>query len=711
MRKMATWFLGYFLASFLGCLLVGGAGVCRADSAAARVSSDSLWLTLRQLTGDTTTPLADSTVWITTRYSPTVGYDRAARLVGERSAAWGYTVERDYFLPSTLNTLSFGGQRAWLAGPQVAAGSLTLSVSSDNGLTWASPATLPQLSIIQAASAGSDDSVVLAGLTAAGDSGAVAWSPDAGVTWSTRLSIPAVALLALTRRGHDVWCCGESGTIAHSGDGGVQWVLEPSPTSRTLYGIAAADDSTVWAVGDFGTVLRRRAGTDVWELVPLGLVDALRAITFADARHGWMVGTNGLTVRTTDGGTSWTTAGAGNAFLTCIAARDSLHVWAAGLAGVFRASIDGGVHWSVGASGTLADIYALTLRGAGGDSLWLGGRQRLAVSADDAVSWSLRNATIAGGWFNVVATRLGAQPALGSVVLCGHLDSHSETSWTRAPGADDNATGSALLLEAARVLAGPVTPRTLQIVWFGGEEDGLLGSTPRASVQRARGDSIALVIDNDEVGRGSAMTLYGNALSAADLDSVATLAAREVPSLPLTTAVDPSYRGSDQAPYWDEGFHAISFVESDWKNNSDIESTRDSLGAIDSSLVTRLTRVVAAVAAAWLSPATTDARDGVPHASAPPVAIRWLRFAHGQWRFAVETDRATRLLLSVFRVTGERAGASVSEWLRPGTHALTMALPHPGRTLASGVYFWSLAAEDSHNSARRIASGRTVILR
>ena len=48
--------------------------------------------------------------------------------------------------------------------------------------------------------------------------------------------------------------------------------------------------------------------------------------------------------------------------------------------------------------------------------------------------------------------------------------------WHLAPGAEDNASGSAALLEAARLFNRYRFERTLQIIWFTGEEQGLLGS-------------------------------------------------------------------------------------------------------------------------------------------------------------------------------------------------------------------------------------------
>jgi hypothetical protein len=77
--------------------------------------------------------------------------------------------------------------------------------------------------------------------------------------------------------------------------------------------------------------------------------------------------------------------------------------------------------------------------------------------------------------YNVVAEIPGTDPQLGSeVVLIGaHLD-----SWHTGTGASDNADGSAVVLEAMRVLKtlGLRPKRTIRVALWGGEEEGLLGS-------------------------------------------------------------------------------------------------------------------------------------------------------------------------------------------------------------------------------------------
>lgn len=80
-------------------------------------------------------------------------------------------------------------------------------------------------------------------------------------------------------------------------------------------------------------------------------------------------------------------------------------------------------------------------------------------------------------WQNLILTLPGGQKADEVVILSAHLDSTSEDDpFVLAPGAEDNASGSAALLEAARLFTDVQFARTLRIIWFTGEEQGLLGS-------------------------------------------------------------------------------------------------------------------------------------------------------------------------------------------------------------------------------------------
>jgi hypothetical protein len=147
---------------------------------------------------------------------------------------------------------------------------------------------------------------------------------------------------------------------------------------------------------------------------------------------------------------------------------------------------------------------------------------------------------------NVVALLPGLDPALrGQVIVVGaHLDHLGRSPFGALDleakdairnGADDNASGSAAVLELARLFAANPTRRSLLFLNFSGEELGLLGSQYFVDHAPVPVDSMVAMLNFDMVGRlsGDSLIVYG----------VAT--ARELPALidSANTAVNLHVRG------------------------------------------------------------------------------------------------------------------------------------------------------------------------
>jgi hypothetical protein len=108
---------------------------------------------------------------------------------------------------------------------------------------------------------------------------------------------------------------------------------------------------------------------------------------------------------------------------------------------------------------------------------------------------------------NVVATLHGTVSPGRVHVVSGHYDSRvtDVLNFTAdAPGADDDASGVAVVLELARVFAGRPTESTIVFVAFAGEEQGLFGSTHFAAQLKAAGTAVAAMFSNDIVGASQA---------------------------------------------------------------------------------------------------------------------------------------------------------------------------------------------------------------
>jgi hypothetical protein len=105
---------------------------------------------------------------------------------------------------------------------------------------------------------------------------------------------------------------------------------------------------------------------------------------------------------------------------------------------------------------------------------------------------------------NILAELPGSDPDAGWIIVCGHYDGHDV-----AQGAQDNATGTAVVLEVARVLA-PLRSHLkagLRFVLFSGEEMGLWGSHAYARDHADELDQIRAVFNADIVGLAAPLTL------------------------------------------------------------------------------------------------------------------------------------------------------------------------------------------------------------
>lgn len=105
---------------------------------------------------------------------------------------------------------------------------------------------------------------------------------------------------------------------------------------------------------------------------------------------------------------------------------------------------------------------------------------------------------------NVVATLKGTDPRDTRIfVISGHLDSRRSGDMDAAgdaPGANDDGSGTAAVLECARIMSRRSFPATILFVAMTGEEQGLLGARYMAQKAKQENQNIAAVLNNDIIG-------------------------------------------------------------------------------------------------------------------------------------------------------------------------------------------------------------------
>jgi hypothetical protein len=203
----------------------------------------------------------------------------------------------------------------------------------------------------------------------------------------------------------------------------------------------------------------------------------------------------------------------------------------------------------------------------------------------------------AGGYTsrNVVAEKTGETFPDDIYIICGHYDSTSPsaTRQTLAPGADDNASGTAAVVEAARVLAPYDLDYTVRFIAFSAEEWGLWGSRAYAAAARSAGVRIRGVINLDMIAYDNTMPEDLQIIVNPASDWLADLylaAAAAYGPLGGTKTVDASFVYSDHSPFWDNNYPALLAIEDDPLTNPYYHQTTDTLDKLQPEFFTAATR-------------------------------------------------------------------------------------------------------------------------
>ena len=200
---------------------------------------------------------------------------------------------------------------------------------------------------------------------------------------------------------------------------------------------------------------------------------------------------------------------------------------------------------------------------------------------------------------NVVAILKGTDPHDKRIFLIsGHLDSRRTDVMDRekdAPGANDDGSGSAAVLESARILSAHGFPATIIFVTVSGEEQGLLGAQFMADKAKKEKWQIEGVLNNDIMGSNNSsetniidntrIRVFSEGLSVLDTGKVATtirnlglendgrsrqlaryikeIGERYIDNLEVVMVYrnDRFLRGGDHSPYVQNGFAAVRITE------------------------------------------------------------------------------------------------------------------------------------------------------
>jgi hypothetical protein len=208
------------------------------------------------------------------------------------------------------------------------------------------------------------------------------------------------------------------------------------------------------------------------------------------------------------------------------------------------------------------------------------------------------------------------------------LGAHYDAAWG-SPGADDNASGVAVLLEAANILSNQKLHRTVQFVAFTLEEpqpqtlNFLIGSSHFAREAKKQKKRYEAVFILESVGytdttegsqavpffvripvpkQGNFLGIIANRRSKAIMNAFYHIASEHVPELiivpynvPLSGRIIPETRFSDHASFWNYGYPALMLTDTAMFRNPNYHTHNDKYETLDFTFVVNVTKAVISV--------------------------------------------------------------------------------------------------------------------
>lgn len=170
---------------------------------------------------------------------------------------------------------------------------------------------------------------------------------------------------------------------------------------------------------------------------------------------------------------------------------------------------------------------------------------------------------------NVIATLPGMVDPTKVVYFVAHFDSRSEAPYECAPGADDNGSGTAAVIEAARVMSQYLFDYTMKFACFNGEEQGLRGSAAYVADIAAAGEDVIAAYNADMIAyRGTDpappdMIIYTDPASTLLATTLHDATQTYLPDVLEPIVIHESVGMSDHESFWTHGYPAVFVIESE----------------------------------------------------------------------------------------------------------------------------------------------------
>ncbi|MCX6174078.1 MAG: M28 family peptidase [Ignavibacteriales bacterium] len=699
--------------------------LAQSDSLIAAISTDSLIFTLKELTGALPITLNGKVKSIQTRAILTTGNRVASEYISERMQQKGLSVEHLYYQGTYNNVqLNFTGINTtpvtnfplWLCSDW---GEIFSMKNSNSEWESRLNSATPQTDRLDWISPQNQNTIIAVGKT-----GNLALTTDAGESWTKKSTgIGSILHFFSSSSGTSI-AVAEKGSIWRSADLGTSWTKIIVDTNTTISQGSFLSNTHVLLIGydksipSQGRMYESMNAGITWSVVQSTFISQLRTVFSTDSLHAWCASSNGEVYYTNSGGVTWNNSvfeigSSANKIFFC----DNSNGWILASGNTFFHSTDGGNTWnflsSVYAPSTINDFLFYDSR----NGLLIGKEISKKQTSDSGIQWLDNTIPF---HYNVIATINGTQRPEHYILLTAHSDCTLYTPanrWLLAPGADDDGSGIAVLLELARVFKKHPLPITLKFASVPDEEAGAGGANNLGTTLLSKPYTCRLVIDFDMVGydyhypRSVTMSYYGGTVA----DNLFTqyvniISATNIPLTPVgwknATPANAGGFYNKKIPILGlmEGVGYMSLIQPNYHKTSDLWST------INPEYISNIARSTAAFIHNIATDLFVDISEENNSISIPTSFILDLPYPNPfnsttTLRFGLPNHAKASII--IYNLLGQQIAQVAQGYYEKGYHTVSW----DASNISSGIYFARLTVMDDFSNKLFSKTSKLLLLK
>lgn len=304
---------------------------------------------------------------------------------------------------------------------------------------------------------------------------------------------------------------------------------------------------------------------------------------------------------------------------------------------------------------------------------------------------------------NVYAALTGLTEPQNKYIICAHYDSQINVGLkSPSPGADDNASGVAVVLEAARIFKKYLPKYTIVFAFFDEEEIDLIGSKYYISQE---GGNILGVINMDMVAYDSnndyKVDVHLRNVANSSMLSNAVIEVNNLYSIGSNPYVrNPGTADADQYAFWDKGYSAVALIEDELDFSTEYHKSTDRFNMFNANYFLKCAKLGIGVLA-YLSLPLIDGGTSV-NAKIETINFRLDQNYPNPFNPTTTINysipKQNFVTIKVYDVLGREVETLLNKYENAGTHEIEF----DGNGLSSGLYFYKITCGNYSETKKMI---------